>query len=822
MKNKCFIILLIIVFLLSSCSFETKNELKNEIQNEFNSEANSNIAETETVENIIIPESADTIPVTRATVAKMLALAFNDKNTIQTTDIEINFDDIEPDKWYCPYINIVVLQGYMGGSDTKFFPDNPLTLEQAQLLLDKLNPNNRTKIKITDDIANKPISYALWTELYIKMLEQMKTLDSYSINVEDLIILTTPANDTDQKPWTMVTDKGTYNFTGLNIDSYIDCKIKAYTKDNELIAFVDVEETSPTITNAYLVEANQDSVKIFVGGATRAYKLQSTVIDSSVFTIPIVDIKINQGNALEIKPKTQKINGRFMKSSNGYIELAEKGDIQIDENIKVYSNLNGVIEWKSLKNIICGTDIAEFVIQDSKICAAIINKEFNPQKIRVALRTTDFKSLTHSNVILTATSDYTISSNDEVKQLKKGEIFEANPEHFANVTRLYIKPNDENAKIMIQSITRNNSTPNYRGIIEIAKQDDGYSIVNDIDLEQYLYSVVPSEMPTSYGEEAAKVQAITARSYAYNQIFANKYFTYGGNVDDSTQSQVYNNIPENELSINAVNSTKNQVLTYGNAVINANFFSTSAGITANSGEVWIDTATKRFPADTPEYLSSVKQYQNDDYGDLNNEQNANKFFKNMNIDCYDSSFSWFRWNVTMTMAELSASINANIKDRFNANKSAIKTLISPNIYRSRDIETIGDLKDIQIVKRGEGGNIMEMILIGSEATVKVYTEYNIRVLLKPTKYLENGNDIVLYRKDGTKLANYSLMPSAFFAIDKNLDSNGNINSITFYGGGNGHGVGMSQNGVKAMADKGFNCEQILNHYYINTEIKEIN
>lgn len=820
MKNKLYFIMIIFMVLtFTSCTIQGEN-----VNNPTVTTETKNISDNTTNE---IPKSVDTIPVTRATVAKMISLAFNDKSTINATEIEINFEDVSLDEWYTPYINMAVLEGYMSGGDKFFKPDEPLTLEQAQILLDKLNPNNKTKIKMTEDIADKPISYALWSELYIKMLQETssdKTLyDSYSISEESLIILNTPSNTINQTAWTMNTDKGVYSFTGLNMDSYIDCKVKTYTKDNEIIVFVNVEDSQPIITNAYLVESSESELKIFVGEAERTYKTaDDAVIDTTIFTTPIVDIKVEQGKVLEIKAIKDVLNQKFIRADKNYIELSEAGIIDAYDDIKVYSNINNNIEWKSIKSIVSGTDIAQFLLKNGKVCAAIINKELVPEKIRVVIGTTGFEKLVHQNVKITATSDYTVSYGNEIKEYKKDDIFEVNNETFNDTDRIYIKPNSMEEKIEIQSITRNSGiAPQYRGIIEIAKQEDGYSIVNDILLEEYLYAVVPSEMPTSYGIEAAKVQAITARSYAYNQIFSNKYYRYGANVDDSIQCQVYNNTPENQNSIKAVNDTKSQILTYEGAVISANFFSTSSGITANSGEVWMNTTTKKFPADTPVYLTTVKQYQKNDYGDLSQEENASKFFKDTTIDSYDSDSSWFRWNVTMTMKELTSSINANIKQRYDANKSAIKTLTSDKIYRSRDIKTIGELKNIEVLKRGEGGNIMEMLFTGTEASVKVLTEYNIRSLLKPAKYIDGGKDVILNRKDGSKLANYSLMPSAFFTMNKNLDDNGNIVSITFYGGGNGHGAGMSQNGVKTMADEGYTCEEILSHYYKDTQIRTI-
>jgi len=65
------------------------------------------------------------------------------------------------------------------------------------------------------------------------------------------------------------------------------------------------------------------------------------------------------------------------------------------------------------------------------------------------------------------------------------------------------------------------------------------------------------------------------------------------------------------------------------------------------------------------------------------------------------------------------------------------------------------------------------------------------------------------------------MPSAFFVIEPIENKDGKLTGYTFYGGGNGHGAGMSQNGVKGMVDKGYNYKEILKHYYPGTEVKKI-
>ena len=69
----------------------------------------------------------------------------------------------------------------------------------------------------------------------------------------------------------------------------------------------------------------------------------------------------------------------------------------------------------------------------------------------------------------------------------------------------------------------------------------------------------------------------------------------------------------------------------------------------------------------------------------------------------------------------------------------------------------------------------------------------------------------VYRQDGTGVDDLSLLPSAFFFIDKN-EEGGSLTSISIYGGGYGHGVGMSQNGVKSLSDAGKKYEEIIKYF----------
>ena len=78
----------------------------------------------------------------------------------------------------------------------------------------------------------------------------------------------------------------------------------------------------------------------------------------------------------------------------------------------------------------------------------------------------------------------------------------------------------------------------YRGALEFYKTEDGMVIINELPLEEYLYAVVPSEMPASYPMEALKAQAVCARTYAFKYILHAGFASLWAQLDDTTSYQV--------------------------------------------------------------------------------------------------------------------------------------------------------------------------------------------------------------------------------------------------------------------------------------------
>ena len=140
----------------------------------------------------------------------------------------------------------------------------------------------------------------------------------------------------------------------------------------------------------------------------------------------------------------------------------------------------------------------------------------------------------------------------------------------------------------------------YRGAFIVYREKNGLSLINNVELEHYLLSVVPSEVYKSWNSETLKAQAIAARTYALYEIQKsrrNKNRKF--DVFNDTRSQVYKGVQEEHRGTSrAVLATKGQVLTYKGALIKSYFSSSIGGMSAAGYEI----------GDNKPYLKPVKSY----------------------------------------------------------------------------------------------------------------------------------------------------------------------------------------------------------------------
>ena len=144
----------------------------------------------------------------------------------------------------------------------------------------------------------------------------------------------------------------------------------------------------------------------------------------------------------------------------------------------------------------------------------------------------------------------------------------------------------------------------YRGILIVQNKNKKLTVINEVDLEDYLKGVVPSEMPSSWELEALKAQAIAARSYALANL--GKRASFGYDLKDTPEDQAYGGASAETSKTNlAVESTGGQVLTYNMKVINAYYSASAGGQTINASAAWGNDLP--FIRSVPSYDDNVKK-----------------------------------------------------------------------------------------------------------------------------------------------------------------------------------------------------------------------
>ncbi|WDC84754.1 SpoIID/LytB domain-containing protein [Caloramator sp. mosi_1] len=266
-------------------------------------------------------------------------------------------------------------------------------------------------------------------------------------------------------------------------------------------------------------------------------------------------------------PKVQYIKEKVMLKDtiNNKIELEYRGYIDIAQDVLVYQIIDNKVVERNLSNVMVGAENVTFYLdRDNKVDLIIIDGETKIDKVRIGIRSdvnnpADINLLDYSNIEMKASNGFKlldkksnvafdILSNDLISfKVEDGQIsvYKNGNIVYRTLNRLYAEPYNEDDKITVTTLRRGSPVfnPSYRGTLEVtlSKSGDKLNLINEIQIEKYLYQVVPSEMPESFGLEALKAQAVAARTYALGDYFSSRFADRGFHVDDSTLSQVYNN-----------------------------------------------------------------------------------------------------------------------------------------------------------------------------------------------------------------------------------------------------------------------------------------
>lgn len=742
--------------------------------------------------------------ITKQLAYKMLSLLEADKSVIQSAGD--CFGDEAKDAWYEKYFNFMNEKGYAdysGGAKASYaakqftYGDMALYMEAKGLSFETVD--EATGIDVSDYKSAKKMRKEHFDEIYDYLVAVEGSSDG--LHTEELIICMTPSNTDSASKWQTYTDKGSYGFEGLALDRYIDCKIKAYVRGNEIAGVVVKLSDDIVYNNVWLEKGEENHVTAYIGGGKRQFDTGKLAAD---FSQTVGDIYIENGRVVSISLKNDTIDGKVLMASEEKIELEGYGALEVDENFHVYKTY-GVIEELSVKDILVGYDLADFVVADGKICAAIISRTVTADNIRVLIMSTGFTSLFHERISLTGTGDFTVKYGDKTEKHKAGDIVDIYKDSsLLGDGRVIIESDTASGRIQILTVEKSYGNPSYRGRIEVASYDEGLVLVNDVLIEEYLYAVVPSEMPNRFGVEALKVQAVCARSYAYRQLLNNSYAKYGAHVDDSVNFQVYNNVQEKEEATEAVRETYGEVAAYDGNPITTYYYSTSCGHTSDNS-VWGGSP------DSCPYLKAVTVNPERENTDLSSEEAFAEFIRSTDETDFDYGYGYYRWSVKMSFSEITKSVNEYLYSRYCANPSQIKVL-EDNKWVSKEIRSIGTVKSIEVSERSSGGAIMSMIIRGSEATIKVDNELNVRYLLCP-----HDNPITLLKGDTTT---FYILPSAYCMFEEYEEKDGESGYV-IRGGGYGHGIGMSQNAVSNMVKAGMKYDEILQFFFDGSTIMNV-
>ena len=421
------------------------------------------------------------------------------------------------------------------------------------------------------------------------------------------------------------------------------------------------------------------------------------------------------------------------------------------------------------------------------------NNDFQNKIIRVLLSnkgTFDFTDLTISSndeLFITSNNQLVMNTSDSVKISVKNDYFLIESKGIIKKVlvneKLLIMTNS--APIALENVMKAGKKAAYSGNIEISLTKNGkLKVINNVEIEDYLKGVVPNEMPVHFGLEALKAQAIAARGYAYRDA---TYKNPDYDVCDTTGSQVYYGYNSNNpTSDKAINETMGQFALYNDSIILSLFSSTSGGYTENYenafSENGIDT---KFPANPIPYLKGVPDY---DYDiDLTREKNARDFYSTKQKS-FEIASPKYRWSYTWSLDELNNTLAKNFV-KYSSTK-----FVTPKIT---DRLAFGSVESIDVPQRGVSGKAMYVRITTTKGVFLVAKEIMIR------KVFEVDNQ---------------WLPSANIAFEKLANSNGDFIGYKVYGGGFGHGVGMSQFGAYGMAKAGYTYDKILKHYYTGISI----
>ena len=369
-------------------------------------------------------------------------------------------------------------------------------------------------------------------------------------------------------------------------------------------------------------------------------------------------------------------------------------------------------------------------------------------------------------------------------------------------TRLCFKPQSPDDSFSLMDVVigvnfhwQRLETQTFRGSLRLLADGGKIWAINDLPVEDYLESVISSEMSAQSSLPLLMAHAVISRSWLMSQIDGNTapntqashgdaFIRWYDHTDHTLfdvcaddHCQRYQGITK-ETSPNvaeAIRRTRGELLTYGDEICDARFSKCCGGAMEEFQYCWDDTPKP--------YLKGIGDTPEETIPDLTVEENARQWilsspesFCNTTdkrilsqvLNDYDQETTdFYRWRVSYTQEELSKLVEKKLG------------------------AGLGTITDMRPLKRGTSGRICELRITGTKKIIVVGKELEIRRALSESH---------LY--------------SSAFVVEKQGDT------FTLIGAGWGHGVGLCQIGAAVMGDKGYAYDEILRHYYPGAEIEK--
>lgn len=421
--------------------------------------------------------------------------------------------------------------------------------------------------------------------------------------------------------------------------------------------------------------------------------------------------------------------------------------------------------------------------------------------------------------------------------------------------KVWIQPGGEGAGIKLAE--RYGRT--YRGSFEVTALHERLAVVNELPFEQYLYAVVGAEMPASWPAEALKAQAVAARSYALHQGFGFQI----AHVVDSTHSQAYGGMnAEKPQTTAAVDATRGEVLMHNGRVVEAVFSSSAGGVTADPAEIWGGSVAYLGSVPSPDELSEEGLYHwyrvvlsdgrtgyiREDLVEPTGERTsagspvlrvAGDGVNVRPIPLIQSNVEPVaRVDRGTRVVQLEKVVQSNEMSWVRGPYTPAQLAESIKGRVSTPIE--GNILSLEAGRRGPSGRVVEVLVNGERLEIRVPDTLRSALGGLPSTRFEideMGRIAMVGRSGAQRETPFDNAPVyAVGAAGETvrldgpgiyiLNGEGEIRAAAsepafrFTGTGYGHGVGMSQWGARALAERGYDYQSILKYYYKNVTIEK--